>query len=128
MSASLAGPQGMQKSLKKVERAAKRHGLELEVFHGVDASRSVDIQGEGFSLVKQVIGQTFPGLETCPYVMTGATDSRFYQRICPNVVRFAPVIYGPEQMKGMHGINENIRFDCLPGAVDFYKNLIRAMG
>ena len=43
------------------------------------------------------------------------------------MVRFAPVIYGPEQMKGMHGLNENIEYNCLPGAVDFYKNLIEAM-
>jgi len=59
-------------------------------------------------------------------VMTGATDARFYEEICDNVVRFAPVIYGPEQMKGMHGLNENIEISCLPGAVDFYRNLIRA--
>lgn len=40
------------------------------------------------------------------------------------MIRFAPVIYGPEQMKGMHGVNENIEYSCLPGAVDFYRNLI----
>ena len=28
-------------------------------------------------------------------------------------------------MKGMHGIDENIESNCLPGAVDYYKNLIR---
>ena len=39
----------------------------------------------------------------------------------------SPVIYGPEQMKGMHGLNENIGISCLPGAVDFYRNLIRAV-
>ena len=60
--------------------------------------------------------------------MTGATDSRFYRKICASVVRFAPVVYGPEQMAGMHGLNENIGIDCLPGAVDFYRNLIRAVG
>ena len=119
--------QGMEKSLKKTRKIAKKHGLEMEVFHPVDASRSVDIRGEGFSLVRQVIGKTFPGLETCPYVMTGATDARFYEEIAEHVVRFAPVIYGPEQMKGMHGMNENIEYNCLPGAVDFYKNLIEAM-
>lgn len=54
----------------------------------------------------------------------GATDARFYQAICDNVIRFAPVIYSPEQMKGMHGVNENIEYSCLPGAVDFYRNLI----
>ncbi len=118
--------EGMKKSLAKVSRAAKKHHLEMEVFHAVDASRSVDIHGSGFGLVRQVISETFPGLETCPYVMTGATDARNYERIADHVVRFAPVIYGPEQMKGMHGLNENIEYNCLPGAVDFYKHLIRA--
>ena len=119
--------EGMEASLKKVKKQAKKNGLELEVIHPVDASRSVDINGEGFSLIRQVIGETFPRLETCPYVMTGATDARTYEEIAQHVVRFAPVIYGPEQMKGMHGLNENIEYNCLPGAVDFYRNLIRAM-
>ena len=118
--------EGMKKSLRKVRRLAKRYQLEMEVFHGVDASRSVDIHGEGFGLVRRVIGETFPGLETCPYVMTGATDARNYEQIAEHVVRFAPVIYGPEQMKGMHGLNENIEYNCLPGAVDFYRSLIHA--
>ena len=53
--------------------------------------------------------------------MTGATDAQFYQPVCKSCIRFAPVIYGPEQMKGMHGLNENIEYNCLPGAVSFYK-------
>ena len=98
----------------------------MEVLSATDYSRSTDIDGEAFGLVQNVIAQTFPGCAGSPYVMTGATDARNYEEICDNVVRFAPVIYGPEQMKGMHGINENIEYNCLPGAVDFYKNLIRA--
>ena len=120
--------EGMEASLKKVKRLAKKHDLEMEVFHAVDASRSVDIRGEGFGLVRRAIEETFPGLETCPYVMTGATDARFYEEIADHVVRFAPVIYGPEQMKGMHGLNENITCSCLPGAVDFYRRLIAMNG
>ena len=98
----------------------------MEVVHTNDYSEPVDIHGEAFRQVERVIGETFPGLPVSPYVMTGATDAHFYQEICDSCVRFAPVIYGPEQMKGMHGINENIEYSCLPGAVDFYKNLIRA--
>ena len=26
----------------------------------------------------------------------------------------------------MHGLNENIEYNCLPGAVSFYQNLIKA--
>ena len=119
--------QGMEESLRIIQKIAEKHGLETEVLSANDYTEPVDIGGEAFKTVQRVIAETFPGCAGSPYVMTGATDSRFYQKICPNVVRFAPVIYGPEQMKGMHGLNENIEYSCLPGAVDFYVNLIEAM-
>ena len=119
--------QGMNESLAIVKRLAEKHHLDMEVLSASDFTPATDIHGEAFRTVQRVIDQTFPGCAGSPYVMTGATDARFYQEICENVVRFAPVIYGPEQMKGMHGLNENIAFDCLPGAVDYYKNLIAAV-
>ena len=119
--------QGMEESLAVTRRLAEKHRLTMEVRHASDYTRPVDIHGEAFRTVQRVVSETFPGCPSSPYVMTGATDSRFYQKICDSVVRFAPVIYGPEQMKGMHGINENIEISCLPGAVDFYRNLILAV-
>lgn len=118
--------QGMRESLEIIRKRAEKHGLETEVLQAVDYTEPTDIHGEAFRLVQQVVDETFPGCPSSPYVMTGATDARFYQEICGNIVRFAPVVYGPEQMKGMHGLNENIETVCLPGAVDFYKNLIRS--
>lgn len=118
--------QGEKESLEIIKALAAKHGLETEIVHSNDYTEPVDINGEAFKLVEKVIGETFPGLPVSPYVMTGATDAQFYQPICPSCIRFAPVIYGPEQMKGMHGLNENIEYNCLPGAVSFYQNLIRA--
>ena len=119
--------QGMEESLDIIRRLAEKYGLETEVLAASDYTAPTDITGEAWRYAVSAVEKTFPGLPSCPYVMTGATDARFYQAICDNVIRFAPVIYGPEQMKGMHGINENIEISCLPGAVDFYKNLIRGM-
>lgn len=118
--------QGMEESLAVIEKRAKKHGLSMEVLQATDYTASADLSGEAFQTVCRVVEETFPDCPHSPYVMTGATDARFYQEICDHVFRFAPVIYGPEQMKGMHGLNENIEVSCLPGAVDFYKNLIRA--
>ena len=118
--------QGMDESLAIIRKRAEKYGLSMEIFHANDYSAPIDIKGEAFRTVCDVIDKTFPGVAGSPYVMTGATDARCYQEICSNVVRFAPVVYGPEQMKGMHGLNENIGYDCLPGCVDFYKNLIEA--
>ena len=118
--------QGMKESLDIIEKRAKKHGLTMEVLQATDYTTPADLSGEAFRTVCRVVEETFPGCPYSPYVMTGATDARFYEEICDHVFRFAPVIYGPEQMKGMHGLNENIESSCLPGAVDFYKNLVKA--
>ncbi len=117
--------QGEEKSLKILRKLAEKYDLEMEILDSNDYSEPADINGKAFRMVENTIAETFPGLASSPYVVLGATDAHFYQEICDNCVRFAPVIYGPEQMKGMHGLNENIESTCLPGAVDFYKNLIR---
>ncbi|MCR4676099.1 MAG: M20/M25/M40 family metallo-hydrolase [Sphaerochaetaceae bacterium] len=120
--------QGREESLRIITELASRYGLETEVLRASDVTPSVDMNGEAFSLCRSVIKQTFPGVASVPYVMTGGTDARYYQEICDTCVRFAPVLYGPEQMKGMHGLNETISVSCLPGAVDFYRNIITAVG
>lgn len=118
--------QGKDESLALIRKKAQKYGLEMEVVNAHDYSNPVDIQGEAYQQIEQVIAQTFPGMGCSPYVVTGGTDARFYEQISDACIRFCPVVYGPEQMKGMHGLNENIEYSCLPGAVDFYKNLIQA--
>lgn len=115
-----------KQSLELIRRRAEKHGLSMQVLHSNDYTPPVDIHGEAYTLFTRVIHETFPGLAASPYVMTGATDAQFYQPVCKSCIRFAPVIFGPEQMKGMHGIDETIEYDCLPGAVRFYRNLICA--
>ena len=117
--------QRLEESNQVIRELAARYDLETEVLMANDACEPVRIDSPAYALVEKVIGEVFPGLPTCPYVMTGGTDARFYQKICDACIRFSPVMYGPEQMKGMHGLNENIDVRSLPGAVDFYKTLIR---
>ena len=116
--------QGMEESNAVIRRLAERYDLEVSVLSGSDAMPPVSIGSKAYALAERAVRQSFPGLPVCPYVMTGGTDARFYQEICDACIRFSPVIYGPEQMKGMHGLNENIDSVSLPGAVDFYKTLI----
>jgi len=118
--------QGERESLDVIRALADKYDLEMDIMHSSDCTEPVDIHGPAFRQVEQVIGDTFPELPVCPYIITGATDASFYQAICESCIRFAPVVAGPEQMKGVHGVNETIGVDGLPGAVDFYKALIRA--
>ena len=118
--------QGTDESLQVITDMAKRFGLETEVIYRGYPSKSLDLEGEAFAQVQSVIGEVFPGVCVMPYVVTGGTDARFYGEVCDSCVRFSPVLYGPEQLAGMHGLNENIEANCLPPAVDYYKAVIRA--
>ena len=117
--------QGEKESLEIIRKKAEKFGLTMDVMHSNDYTVPVDIKGDGYKTIERAVEKTFPGLAKSPYVMTGATDAQFYQPVCKNCIRFAPVIYKPEQMRGMHGINENIEYSCLAGAVRFYENLIK---
>ena len=120
--------QGMEESNRIIKELAARYGLEVEIKDAYDAFAPVDTSSEAFRLAKETIEEVFPGLPVVPYIMTGGTDARFYQEICPACIRFAPIVYGPDQMKGMHGLNEYLDSYSLPGGVDYYKALIRKNG
>ncbi len=118
--------QGTDESIDLITRWAHMYGLETEVIYKGYPSKSLDLKGEAFGIVQDTIGKVFPDVCVMPYVVTGGTDARFYGDVCDSCVRFSPVLYGPEQMAGMHGLNENIEVSCLPPAVDYYKAIIRA--
>ena len=117
--------QGTDESITVITELAKKYGLETEVIYRGYPSKSLDLSGEAFAITQKTIGTCFPGIGILPYVVTGGTDARFYDDVADNCVRFSPVNYGPEQMAGMHGLNENIEAGCLPGAVDYYKEIIK---
>lgn len=118
--------QSTDESLDVITKLAAQYGLKTEVIYHGYPSKSLDLNGEAFAITQNTIAKCFPGVGVLPYVVTGGTDARFYGEVCDNCVRFSPVNYGPEQMSGMHGLNENIETGCLPGAVDYYKEIIKA--
>lgn len=118
--------QSTDESIKIITELASKYNIETEVVYKGYPSGSLDLEGEAFKITEQCINKVFPGVGVMPYVVTGATDARFYGEVCDSCVRFSPVCYGPEQMAGMHGLNENIEIGTLPMAVDYYKEIIKA--
>ena len=118
--------QSTEESIQVITDLAKQYGLETEVLYAGTPSSSLDLTGEAFAITSDTIHTCFPGIGVMPYVVTGGTDARFYDEVCDSCVRFSPVNYGPEQLAGMHGLNENIETGCLPSAVDYYKELVKA--
>ncbi len=116
--------QNMDESLEVLRRLAARYDLEMEVLSATPCPKMTDIRGSAYRYIETTVSRVFPGCVSSPFIPTAATDCAFYDSLCDSCIRFAPVIYSPEERRSIHGVNEALQYNCLPGAVDFYKSLI----
>ncbi|MCQ2409953.1 MAG: M20/M25/M40 family metallo-hydrolase, partial [Clostridia bacterium] len=116
--------QGGKASIDAVIELAKKFDIEAEIIDPGLQSNIADFRKEPFKLVEKAVSAVFPGVISSPYIMTGASDSRYMDRVCDNCIRFAPFKISDEQLGGIHGLNENVDISALAPAVDFYKYLM----
>ena len=117
--------QGKDKSNEILDKVAKKYDLTTEFITGNDYTKSLDLNGKPYDMAVKCVNKVFPNVGIMPYVVTGGTDSRFFDSVCDSCIRFSPILFRNEQLNSMHGINENLIISTLPGAVDFYKELIK---
>ncbi len=117
--------QGGRDSIEKITRLAKKFGVETQVLDAGFESPVSDYKSDAFKLVERAVAEVFPGTVPVPYIMTGASDSRYFSRVCDNCIRFAPFTIDEQQLDSIHAADENIGLDTLAPAVDFYKYIIK---
>jgi carboxypeptidase PM20D1 len=84
-------------------------------------------ESAAFSDVSASIAEVFPGVAIVPWVLMGATDSRYFAGVADNVYRFAPFTVTADDMGRIHGTGERIRATDADGAVAFFRSLITRM-
>ncbi len=118
--------QGKDESLAIIRNIAAKYDLEVEEITCSGPTGSLDLNGRQFAMTRDAINKIFPGVCVLPYVVTGGTDSRFYDGHVDACVRFEPVNVSKDQLGKMHGIDENLDINTLPLAVEYYKEIIRS--
>ena len=116
--------QGRDSSIEAVRKLAAKFDIETQVLEPGFPSPLSDHRSAGFRTVEKAIAAVFPGVITSPYLMTGASDSRFMSRVCDTCLRFAPLRISHSQMASVHGLDENVDLEALAPAVDFYRYMI----
>ena len=117
--------QGREKSIEAVRKLAEKYGVSVEVLDPGFESPVSDFGSEGFRLIERAVAEVFPGVLTSPYVMTGASDARYFSRVSDCCLRFAPFRISDEQLAGIHGLNESVDLAALVPAVRFYQFILR---
>ena len=118
--------QGQASSIAKITKVAKKFGLDTLITEQGVESGLTDHTGRAFRLVEEAVMATVPGVDACaPYIMTGASDSRYFGRVCDQCIRFLPFTISNAQMDTIHGINECLDRDTLVPAVDYYRYMLQ---
>ena len=114
--------QGQKASIEVIRKTAAKFGIETEVLAAEHESGLADYDGSAFRLAAEAAMAVVPGVDACaPYIMTGASDSRFFDMVSDQCIRFLPFTITAEQMDSIHGINECLDIDTLAPAVSYYR-------
>lgn len=116
--------QGKQKSVEAIAALAKKYDIETVITDDGIESDITDFRGEAFRFVEKAVQAVFPAYKPVPYIMNAASDSRYFNRVSKNCLRFVPFKIDKQQLDSVHGIDENVDIATLAPAVDFYKYFI----
>ena len=117
--------QGKKSSVDAIAKLAKKYDIETVVTDDGIESGITDFKGEAFRFIEKAVKEIFPDYRPVPYIMNAATDSRYFNRVCDNCLRFVPFKINNQQLDSIHGIDENVDIETLAPAVDFYRYIIK---
>ena len=104
-------------------------GVDVRVMEGgftAEPSPRARDDGGAFGLIADTITAVFPDATVAPWILMGATDSRYFAGIADDVYRFAPFSATPEDLGRVHGTGERISVADAGPAVEFYRLLIQS--
>lgn len=77
--------------------------------------------GEGYKKIASINHTLMDDILPVPFLMIGATDSRYFRGFSDEVIDFSPML----DPKGFHGLNERIKIKDVQRLIFFYESLIR---
>jgi carboxypeptidase PM20D1 len=110
-----------------VKNVIKNEKVTVESMTEFDSNPSAisDTASLGFRHIHHTIKKCFPDVVVAPNLVIGATDSRYYKNLTPNIFRFMPVRLTDEDLKRVHGTNERISISDFKNVVRFYVELVK---
>ena len=101
------------------------HGETLEGDHTWDPTEISNIDSPQFRLLSRLARSAYPQALVAPFMMNGATDSRYYTKLSHYIFRFSPMVLSHEDQETVHGVNERLSVENAACMVGFMQALIR---
>ncbi len=114
--------------LQYVKQVVADTGIHVTKLNGAIEPSSVSrTDTPAFQQVRQIIRAVYGDVITAPYLVMGATDSRYYAAVSDHVYRFSPFFIHKRDLSRIHGINEQVRKSSFYNAIRFYYQLMKEL-
>ena len=90
-----------------------------------EAIKVSDYKSEIYKKFSGIVKDFFADAIPVPHLMTGSTDSSFYENLSENIYRFCPFELEKGQYETIHAADEYVRVDSLQTAIEFYKSVMK---
>ncbi len=85
---------------------------------------SSDNNTDDYRMIEKVLEDHYPGAITAPFLMLGATDSRFFREKGIPAYGFCPAVVPMEHMRSVHGIDEKMAVESMVKGTQVYADII----
>ncbi|NQX11467.1 M20/M25/M40 family metallo-hydrolase [Microbacteriaceae bacterium VKM Ac-2855] len=108
-----------------IVQAVRDPAIRIDVLPGASMASPVSpMSGPPWQRIASAIAASYPDALVVPYVMLGASDSRHFTRISPNVYRFTPFRMNAEIRGTLHAIDERLPLASWYRGIDFYRRVV----
>ncbi len=109
----------------RAERLIDDPRIRVEALGGVEPSPVASTTSEGYRAIAETTAEVFGAVPTAPFLTLQGTDTRHYVGAAEDNYRFTPFVYGPDDLRRIHGTDERVSIlDVVRGAA-WYEALMR---
>jgi carboxypeptidase PM20D1 len=105
----------------KLQEIAEQYSAECRLIDGGNASKVTSEDAWAYKEMKSCLEKVFENINVFPTMLYGGTDSKHFQDMTKETIRFSPLYLEPWQCMGVHGVNECISKESLIRGEEFYR-------
>jgi carboxypeptidase PM20D1 len=95
-----------------------------EMDNTFEPSKTTPTASSGFKLLQKISAEIYPDAVVTPFLDIGSTDSKHFDKLGGDVLRFLPVQMDAEILGTFHGVNERVKTEHYMQTIEFYKLLL----
>ncbi len=109
----------------RAERLIDDPRITVEALGGAEPSPVASTTSAGYRAIAETTAEIFGEVPTAPFLTLQGTDTRHYVGAADDNYRFTPFVYGPDDLRRIHGTDERVSIiDVVRGAA-WYEALMR---